>query len=143
MTRWLTAILIASSVSAQPVQKVTLNFPTRSGASWPMFIAKEGGYLQKYGLDAELVFGVHPAGIAMIVSGQAQMTNYSLETAMQAAVRDNSLIIVGGWLNKAVFALMGRKDFTKIQDVKGKRIAVSQVGDAPYNYAVALLKTAG
>src|SRR5256885_7107099 len=100
MTLWIPALLIASTALAQPLQKVTLNYPTRSGASWPMFIAKEGGYYQKYGLDAELVFGVHPAGIAMIVSGQAQMTNYSLETAMQAAVRDSSLIIVGGWLNK-------------------------------------------
>ena len=30
-----------------PLQKVAINFPTRSAASWPMFIAKEGGYYQK------------------------------------------------------------------------------------------------
>ena len=33
---------------AQPLQKITINFPTRSGASWPLFIAKEGGFYQKY-----------------------------------------------------------------------------------------------
>src|SRR5215475_6563355 len=111
---FLWAVLLTASVAAQPLQKVTLNFPTRSGASWPMFIAKEGGYLQKYGLDANVVFGTHPTGIAMVVSGEAQMTNYSLETAMQAMARDGSLVVLGSWLNKAVFALMAQKNFTKI-----------------------------
>jgi hypothetical protein len=44
---------------------VTLRVP------YPMFPAKDGGYLQKYGLDAHLVFGVHPAGITMVVASQA------------------------------------------------------------------------
>ena len=36
-----------------------------------MYIAREGGYYQKYGLDVDLQFGVHPTGIAMLTSGQA------------------------------------------------------------------------
>ena len=62
-------ILILASVAAQQaqqLQKITINYPTRSGASWPMYIAKEGGYYQKYGLDVDLQFGVHPAGVAML-----------------------------------------------------------------------------
>ena len=47
------ALLAVLSVwpQAQQPQKITINYPTRSGASWPMYIAKEGGYYQKYGLD--------------------------------------------------------------------------------------------
>jgi hypothetical protein len=78
---------------APQLQKVTINFPTRSGASWPLFIAKEGNY--KYGLDVSLVFGAHPTGIAMVVGGEAQMSSYSLESVMQAAARDNSFVVVG------------------------------------------------
>ena len=137
----LAATLLAGH--AQPLQKITVNFPTRSGASWPIFMAKEGGYYQKYGLDVNVVFGVHPAGIAMIVSGEAQMTNYSLETAMQASARDGSLVVMGSWLNKAVFALMSRKEVASVRALKGKRIAVSQIGDAPSNYTIALLRTFG
>ena len=58
------------------LEKVTINYATRTGTTWPLYIAKEGGYFEKYGLDATIVFGVHPAGIAMIVSGEAAMTNY-------------------------------------------------------------------
>ena len=137
------AALVASSAWAQGLQKITINFPTRSGASWPMYMAKEGGFYSKYGLDVNLVFGVHPAGIAMLVSGEAQETNYSLEQAMQASLKDNGFVLVGSSLNKALFALMARKDMGDIKGLKGKRVAVGQIGDAPYNYTVALLRTLG
>jgi ABC-type nitrate/sulfonate/bicarbonate transport system substrate-binding protein len=45
------ALWLACPSPAQQLQKITVNFPTRSGASWPIFMAKEGGYYQKYGLD--------------------------------------------------------------------------------------------
>ena len=37
-------LIVPAFISAQqPLQKIAINFPTRSGASWPLFIAKEGG----------------------------------------------------------------------------------------------------
>ena len=134
---------VAASAWAQAAQKITINFPTRSGASWPMYMAKEGGFYQKYGLDVKLEFGVHPAGIAMLVSGEAQEANYSLEQSMQASLKDSNFVMMGSSLNKALFALMSRKDLSDIKQVKGKRVAVGQIGDAPYNYTVALLGTYG
>jgi ABC-type nitrate/sulfonate/bicarbonate transport system substrate-binding protein len=141
--RILIALIACLPCFAQQLQKITIVYPTRSGASWPLFIAKEGGYYQKYGLDVNLVFGGHPTGIAMILSGEAQMSSYSLESVMQAAARDPSLVVVGSSLNKAYFALMTRKDIGAVKDLKGKRVAVSQLGDPPFNYTVALLRTYG
>ena len=135
---------LSRSPQAQQPQKVTINYPTRSGASWPMYIAKEGGYYQKYGLDVDLVFGVHPAGIAMLTSGQAVMVNHSLEQGMVASSKDSSAFaLMGSSSNKGLFALMAQKDFTDPKQLKGKRVAVGQIGDAPYNYTVALLGTYG
>src|SRR6266850_8216182 len=139
------AVLIACGTLAvaQPPQKVTINFPTRSGASWPLFLAKEGGYYQKYGLDVELVFSGHPGGIAMVVSGEAQMSSYNLESVMQASVRDADFTVVGSSVNRAFFVLMSRADIASVKDLKGKTLAVSQIGDPPYNYASAYLKKFG
>ena len=75
----------------------------------------------------------------MVVSGQAVMTNYPLEQAMIASSRDGSLAIVGSPYRKSLFALMAGKAVASVQALKGKRVGVSQIGDAPYNYAVALL----
>jgi ABC-type nitrate/sulfonate/bicarbonate transport system substrate-binding protein len=127
----------------QPLQKITINFATRTGTSWPMYIAKEAGYFEKYGLDANLAFAVHPAAIAMVVSNEAIMTNYPLEQAMLASSRDASLMIVGSPFRKSLFALMASKNIASVRDLKGKRFGVSQIGDAPYNYAVGLLSKFG
>src|SRR5262245_63724710 len=143
ITRMIGIVILTAVTLAQQPQKITINYPTRSGASWPLFIAKEGGYYQKYGLDVNLVFANHPAGVAMVISGEAQMTSYSLESAMQASARDSSLVMVGNSLSKAVFALMGRKELNNAKELKGKRIAVSQIGDPPYNYGIALLRKFG
>lgn len=125
-------------------QKIVINYPTRSGASWPLYLAREGGYYKKYGLDADLQFGVHPTGVAMLTSGQAVMVNHSLEQGMLAGTRDaNAFTLVGSSSNKGLFALIGQKDLSSPKQLKGKRIAVGQIGDAPYNYTLALLGTFG
>jgi ABC-type nitrate/sulfonate/bicarbonate transport system substrate-binding protein len=133
-------LLVPSFIAQSQLQKTAINFPTRSGASWPMFIAKEGGYYQKYGLDVNLAFGAGPIGVAMISSGEAAMTNSSMEQALQAASRDPSaLMMFGSSSNKGFFALMAPKTVNSAKDLKNKRVAVSQIGDAPYNYTVAVL----
>ena len=134
-------VIFAVTLFAQqpPLQKVAINYPTRSAGAWPLFIAKEGGYYQKYGLDVDLVFGAGNVGVAMLTSGEAVMTLSSMEQALQASSRDGSLVSMGSVLNKGPFSLMAAKGINGVKDLKGKRIAVSQLGDAPYNYSVALL----
>jgi ABC-type nitrate/sulfonate/bicarbonate transport system substrate-binding protein len=137
IARLLFAVAAALPLLAQ--QAITINYPAKAPANWPLFLAKEGGYYQKYGLDAKLVFAVHPAGMAMLVSGEAQMTNYPMDQAMQAAMRDSSMVIMGSPLNRALFAMMTRGDMKNIRELKGKRFGVSQLGDPPYSFALAIL----
>jgi ABC-type nitrate/sulfonate/bicarbonate transport system substrate-binding protein len=152
MTARLTAVLGAAlllaagpvRVQVQTLQPITLNYPTRSGAAWPLFIAKEGGYYAKHGLDATLVFAGHPAGIAMVVSGEAQFSSYNLESVMQASSRgDSSFTVLGSMVNRPFFALMSKKEIASPRDLKGKTIAVTQIGDPPYNYTLAFLRKFG
>jgi ABC-type nitrate/sulfonate/bicarbonate transport system substrate-binding protein len=79
----------------------------------------------------------------MLVSGEAVMTPYTLEQAMQASSKDASLVAVGSPFKKSLFALMAAKGITSTKDLKGKRLGVSQIGDAPYNYTIGLLAKAG
>lgn len=140
------AVHLTGFARAQPpqaLQSITITYPTRSGASWPMYIAKEGGYYAKYGLDVNLVFGVHPAGIAMLISGESTMGNEGFEPAMNASMRDGSLVAVGSSLNRGLMALIARKEITTTRDLAGKRIGVGRVGDVPYHLTVSLLARNG
>jgi ABC-type nitrate/sulfonate/bicarbonate transport system substrate-binding protein len=141
------AALACSAVAGRSIAAgttpLTLQTPTRSGAAWPLWIAQDGGYYEKHGIDPKVVFGVHPAGIAMVLSGEAQMTNYGLEQIIAAVVRDPSLVMMGSSLNKGNFGLIARPEFTRVADLKGKRIGVARVGDVPYFYTIDLLAKHG
>jgi ABC-type nitrate/sulfonate/bicarbonate transport system substrate-binding protein len=142
------ATALAASVGmplshAQSGTKLTLAYPTRSGASWPLWLAKHAGIYQKHGLDVTLEFGVHPAGIAMLVSGQAQMVNYGIEQILTASTREPAFVMMGSSLNKGNFALVAQKGINKVEDLKGKRIGIGRLGDTLYVYTLDLLEKFG
>ena len=144
------ALLSLSSISTfaqssppAKLQKVTALYGARSGASWPMWMAKDGGYYRKHGLDVELVFGVHPAPIAAVISGQAAMTPAGADPALLSASKDPSLVLLGSYLNKGSFALVAGKNINQISQLAGKRIGVGRVGDPPYHFTLSLLRKHG
>jgi len=71
------------------------------------------------------------------------MVNSSLEQLMQAASKDGSLVLMGSALNKGMFALMAKKEIADVKALKGKKIAIGQIGDAPYGYLITLLSHYG
>ncbi|HLN86161.1 MAG TPA: ABC transporter substrate-binding protein, partial [Candidatus Limnocylindrales bacterium] len=125
--------------TAQPLQKTVAMIGARSGASWPLWIAKDARLYAKYGLDVELVYAVHPAPIAAVISGQAAMTSSGSDPALLAAAKDPSLVVLGGFMNKGSFAMIGSKTATEMKQLPGKKIGVGRVGDPPYHMAVGLL----
>lgn len=135
--------IAAANVFAQPLQKTVAMVGARSGASWPLWIAKEARLYAKYGLDVELVYAVHPGPIAAIISGHAAMTSAGSDPALLAAAKDPSLVVLGGFMNKGSFAMIGSKTAADMKQLSGKKIGVGRVGDPPYHMAVSLLRKYG
>jgi ABC-type nitrate/sulfonate/bicarbonate transport system substrate-binding protein len=128
---------------AQALQKAVAMVGARSGASWPLWIAKDARLYAKYGLDVDLVYAVHPGPIAAIISGHAAMTSSGSDPALLAAAKDPSLVVLGGFMNKGSFAMIGSKTATDMKQLGGKKIGIGRVGDPPYHMAVSLLKKYG
>jgi ABC-type nitrate/sulfonate/bicarbonate transport system substrate-binding protein len=135
--------LLSAELQAQPLQKTVAMVGARSGASWPLWIAKEARLYAKYGLDVDLVYAVHPGPIAAIISGHAAMTSSGSDPALLAAVKDPSLVVLGSFMNKGSFALIGSKTVADMKQLAGKKIGVGRVGDPPYHMAVSLLRKYG
>ncbi len=121
----------------------TITYPARAAVTWPLWIAQEKGFFARHGLDAKLIFGAHPAGIATVVSGEAQMTPYSVEQLLATAVRSPDLVIKSIPLLHAPFIMIGRPDVRTPAALKGKRIGISRLGDANYFYSLDVLAKAG
>jgi ABC-type nitrate/sulfonate/bicarbonate transport system substrate-binding protein len=139
---FLLMVTIARNVKTEQLHDITIAYPN-GGLNWPIFIATDGGYYRRHGLKVTLSFAPHPSGVAMLVSGQAQVLHYSLGQMMQAAMSDNSLTMISSMINRGVFALLARSEIATISNLKGKRIGVGQIGDANYSYTTAILENAG
>jgi ABC-type nitrate/sulfonate/bicarbonate transport system substrate-binding protein len=111
--------------------------------AWPMYIAKYGGYYEKYGLDIDLQFANHPAGIAMLTSGEAEINLVPLQRAMELAPLDNSFIAIGSPFRKWLFALVAAEGISNVSQLRGEKIGFERPGDATYVYALELLRRAG
>src|ERR1700752_4693167 len=120
-------MLEAALATSQPLQKTVAMVGARSGASWPLWIAKDARLYAKYGLDVELVYAVHPGPIAAIISGHAAMTSAGSDPALLAADKDPSLVVLGGFMNKGSFAMIGSKTATDMKQLSGKKIGVGRV----------------
>jgi ABC-type nitrate/sulfonate/bicarbonate transport system substrate-binding protein len=141
LTAWL--LICPQTAATQPLQKSVAMVGARSGASWPLWIAKDAGLYTRQGLDVELVYAVHPGPIAAIISGHAAMTSAGSDPALLAAAKDPSLVVLGGFMNKGSFAMIGSKAASEMKQLTGKKIGVGRVGDPPYHMAVSLLKKHG
>jgi len=136
-------VCVGPQPTAQALRRVTIVYPTVSQASWPFWIARQAGYYQAHGLDVTLKFGVHPAGMASVISGESLATNYGLEQVLAAGLRDPTLVMVGSSLSKGSFSLVSQGAITAMKDLRGKRIGVGRIGDTPYFYTVELLNKYG
>src|SRR5258708_7625209 len=73
-------IVLGTSNHAQQLQKITINYPTPSGATWPMYIAKTAGYYQQYVRDVECT----PVGTDVTGRAAALQTNRADATLLTA-----------------------------------------------------------
>ena len=130
-------------VFAQSLHKTVAMIGARSGASWPLWIAKDARLYAKHGLEVELVYAVHPAPIAAVITGQAAMTSSGSDPALLAAAKDPALVVLGGFMNKGSFAMIGSKTAMDMKQLAGKKVGIGRVGDPPYHMAVSLLRKHG
>jgi len=137
--------LFASAPADAQKKPVDVNiiYGAPSSTSWPLWLAKEGGYFEKYGINATVTFGMHPAGPAAVVSGDALTHNLGLDTSILAAIKGDQLVLVASPLHVGQFVLLGRKEVENAKALEGKRVAVGRIGDPPYFYGMALLETLG
>ena len=110
----------ASQADAQTLKKIRIGYPSLSFRQSNVWVAKEVGLFNKYGLEVEPIFlrGGQMATQAL-VAGDPPIVN--IGTVVQASLQ--------GYI---VFA---RKGINKLEDLKGKKFGISGYGSATHNAA--------
>lgn len=140
------SLVIAIAVAGTPSlasERITVAYQSAGGIAWPLYIASQGGYYRKYGLDVDLVMAGFPGGLSMLINDRSVMTIAGLQQLIPAAAKDDSLLAISAWMNRSTFSMVARKGIKNIRELKGRRIGISQIGDAVHGYTLALFRASG
>ena len=96
----------------------------------PLWVAKDKKLFEKYGVDVELTY-IRGVAIEALLAGEVQFVRASPPAVVRSTLRGADLAIIANTINVAVFSLMTRPEISRPEDLKGKKIGVTNLGDSP------------
>jgi NitT/TauT family transport system substrate-binding protein len=124
---------------AQALKKIRIGYPSLSFRQSNVWVAKEVGLFNKYGLEVEPIFlrGGQMATQAL-VAGDPPIVN--IGTVVQASLRGHNLVLVAAVENNYDQIVFTRPNITKLEQLKGKAFGVSGFGSATHYASTILVK---
>jgi len=117
-----------ASAQDKKLESFTISYASISGTRAPLWIAKDLGLFEKYGLDGNLVYiasGV--TSVNALLGGSVDIIAASGSSAVGAAARGGPLVIVAS-LGHIAYKLIAHPSITTVQGLKGKVIGSSRIG---------------
>jgi len=98
---------------------------------WPL--AVDAGYFDKYGVNFTLQYiQGSVVSVQSLIAGEIQMSEVAGSTVVSTQAVKQDLIMTMGFLNQTVWRILAGPSITSVDQLKGKKIAVTKVGNADY-----------
>jgi ABC-type nitrate/sulfonate/bicarbonate transport system substrate-binding protein len=125
-------MLSALSLAATPTpQKVTIAYPTLTPIVAGLWMAKEIGAFEKYGVKADLVFiSSGPTTIQVLTSGHLEVSVSASNAVVNAILGGAPLVAVGSITNRPAMSLWVPSEITRPEQLDGKIMGITRYGSA-------------
>src|SRR2546425_8896580 len=127
----------AASATPAPV-KVSASYSNVVASKLPLWVAKEAGSFARQGLDVELTLVESSKGIPALLAGDVKFAHIGGSEVVSAAAGGADLVIVGGTVPVWPYVLIVAPDIKKLEDLKGKKLAIAGIGGS-YDIAARVL----
>src|SRR3712207_5052653 len=125
----LCAILLQLACAVPAVAQVYMSYPGLTGESAPLWVARETGIFKEYGIDARLVYMEGGRlSIQSLLSGTTQFMAGDAVSALTAIAGGADVVLLASAKNVLPYVFAVSQDVRRPEDLKGKIIAVSQIG---------------
>jgi NitT/TauT family transport system substrate-binding protein len=125
------AVLLCSAASVSGQEKYIASYAGFAGFQAPLWAAKDFGFMEKYGLNTDLVMIPGSARGAQALLGGSIHFGQIDGTALIAAINQGAdLVFVASSLNKFPFSLVTQKSIREPKDLAGKKIGIVGLGGA-------------
>jgi NitT/TauT family transport system substrate-binding protein len=119
----------ASFAQNKPLKKIRVGVSAVSMGNIVLYVMKEARLYEKYGLDAEVIT-MNGSGISSkaLISGGIDIAPIATPTVISANLAGADMQILAHTLPGVVHALMVKPEIKRVEDLKGKKVAVSSLG---------------
>ncbi len=125
----LAAIATLPFANSAAAQTIKVPYVSISGFQAPLYLGERAGLFKKNQLDAQLIY--MPGGsliVQTLLSGDVGVASLAPPSAVSAWAKGAELAIVAGGIERALNVLMVNPKIRKVDDLKGKRVAISRFG---------------
>ncbi len=127
---WLTSTGWEIGAHTRP-EKVRLVYSAVGSSQSPLWIGYEAGIFRKHGLDAELLYVAGGSRAAQVVlSGEVPIAMFTGASVISADLAGGDLVNVASGMNVMPFFLVVGPSVRQIEDLKGKKVAVTRFASA-------------
>ena len=133
----------AGSAAAKPAgKKLTVTYGSPVGSFAPLWMAKEIGAFDKYGVQVEMSMVETNNAIQAMAANQIDVQEVSMAPVLTADANGNQdIVIIAAGLNHPILGLYSTADIKTADDLKGQVIASDKPGTpVDYSAQVALKK---
>jgi NitT/TauT family transport system substrate-binding protein len=126
------------------MQKLTLGYSTLGPAGTGLWMAKEIGAFEKYGINADLIFiSSGPIVVQALIGGDLQAGLAATNAVISAVMAGAPLVSVVSLVNRPYYRLWVQPEITRIEELRGKTLGVSRFGSVTDNLTRILLRKQG
>ncbi|MBI2955475.1 MAG: ABC transporter substrate-binding protein [Chloroflexi bacterium] len=129
---------------AKKAAKIRVAYAAVAGTQTPIWLAKEKGLYEKYGLDAEVVYIASGAPTAQaMIAGEIQVGSTGGESVVTSNLAGSDIVMIAATSNYLAFSLFGQPNIQRVEELKGKTLGISRFGSGPDTAARMTLKRLG
>src|SRR5579859_3616503 len=136
------AATTAPAANAAPVV-LHVSYSNLIADNLPEWLALESGIFKQNGLDVTLDNIASSTGIPALLSGQVQIAHLGGSESLSAAAEGGDLVIIAVTGPVYPFVFMAPASINSVDDMKGKKIGVSNVGSSSDIATRVMLKKVG
>lgn len=124
-----TVLSIFFCASAAFGATVQVAYSAISGAMAPLWVAQEGDFFRREGLEAELLYiGGGSLLIQSMLGGNVQLAYGPSVPVINASLRGSDLVLIANTGNAMVFSIMSGPEIKNPRELRGKKIGVTRLG---------------
>jgi ABC-type nitrate/sulfonate/bicarbonate transport system substrate-binding protein len=137
-------LLAATSAPSAERAKLTLGYSSTGPTGVGLWVAKDLGAFDKYGVDPNLVFiSSGPVMVPALIGGDVQAAVAGANAVIAAVLGGAPIVSIASLANRPYLRLWVHPEVTRVEELRGKTFGVSRFGATTDNLTRILLRRVG